>query len=64
MLGRLGQVIYWLGCIFAVLWVVLGVWGANGIRGPVPTSYIIALIGPAVLAWAVGWAIRYVLGGR
>ena len=64
MVARLGDVLYWLGSIIAVvLWalVVVGlVWG-TGASDPIG---VIFLGGLGVIAWVVGRACRYVMAGR
>ena len=64
MLTRLGDVLYWLGCILAVLAVA---WGAKICfwdeqpEGP----YIFALVAAvAFAAWAIGRACRYIFAGK
>jgi hypothetical protein len=68
MLVRLGDVLYWLGCGIAVAVLAYGVlfvpWADLPQRGAdwwIPY----AVIGvPAVAAWLIGRACRYVLGGN
>jgi hypothetical protein len=62
MLARLGDVIYWLGCIVAAAILALGIFdywfGPGG---------LVALISWAALAagpWLIGEAIRYILTAR
>jgi len=44
MTARLGRVIYWACCIFAMLW---DLWGSTGMNGPAQTAYMVAVIGPS-----------------
>ena len=64
MAGRLGNVLYWLFCAVAVLFVVLGVFGTavNGIDN-VSIWPILGVAVAAVLAWLIGRACRYILAG-
>jgi hypothetical protein len=65
MLERLGNVIYWLGCALSALVVILAGYllTAGGLRGS-EYIFILVLMGVAVVVWAIGWAIRYILVGR
>ncbi len=64
MAARMGRVLYWVGCIIAVLLVVLSIFFAllaettNGVVGG-----LTAFIPYAVLAWLIGRACRYFLAG-
>jgi hypothetical protein len=61
-MARLGDVIYWLGCLVAAVLLVLGAadyWFGQGRLG--------AFISWAVLAaatWGISYAVRYVLADR
>lgn len=65
MAARMGRVLYWMGCIIAVLLVLLSVFFAllaetnNGVVGA-----LTAFIPYAVLAWVIGRACRYFLAGE
>lgn len=64
MAARIGRVLYWIGCIIAVLLVLLGIFFAflaettNGVVGG-----LTAFIPYAVLAWLIGRVCRYFLAG-
>lgn len=63
MAARLGNVLYWIGCGAAVLFLVFAVVllvGANADDKLVAGLPLIA----GVLAWLAGRAARYVLGGN
>jgi hypothetical protein len=64
MLARLGNVLYWAGCAFAILSVGLAVFMAlsPGAYNPVSMVVFGAVIG--VVLWLMGRACRYVLAGR
>jgi len=63
MVARLGNVLYWLGCVAALVIFVfdaaLWKWGAQGIDNVMVG--VLAVFGFAV--WLVGRACRYVLSG-
>jgi hypothetical protein len=62
MLARLGDVIYWFGCIVAAVILALGVFDYwFGRDGLVVLGSWAALAG---IPWLIGTAIRYVLTGR
>ena len=64
MLARLGNVIYWLGCILAVLFCVV-MFAIADFNLPNANVWLGVLIiaGYAFGIWLVGLAIRYILGG-
>jgi hypothetical protein len=64
MLARLGDVLFWLGCILAAIVVV---WGAvfyfsgDGADDP----YLFSLVAVAAFAvWVIGLALRHLLSGE
>ena len=61
MSARLGKIIYWAFCIFAVLWLAVGLRsdGRNISEWDMPIFMLI--LGGAVILWAIGFAIRYIL---
>jgi hypothetical protein len=70
MLARLGNVLYWAGCILAAVplgyaaWVIIS---GGGIQIPIRSDdlwffAIFAVLG--AIPWAIGWACRYVLSGQ
>ena len=63
MLERLGDILYWLGCGIAVLFVAMDVaslvWG----EGDRTTTIIFGFL-MSVLSWLAGWVLRYILTGR
>jgi hypothetical protein len=66
MLDRLGNVLYGIGCIVAALVLAFGglvVWTDLGYGRPVLSSAIMFAV-LAVIPWAIGWAVRYVLAGK
>lgn len=63
MLGRLGNVLYWAGCIFAVLGFVHGVVTAE-FAGRDGTLQFLHGLFYGLPFWLLGLAARYVLTGR
>jgi hypothetical protein len=65
MAERVGNVLYWLGCIVAGLTVLLGVGvffaSQNQREGLSVMAFVFVF---AFIAWLVGRACRYVLAGR
>ena len=62
---RLGNIIYWAGCILAVLWVAFAIWKEATSETPLfDHTHFYLMVGPAIVLWAVGRAARYVLAGR
>jgi hypothetical protein len=59
-LARLGHVLYWIGCIVAVV-VLLA--GAAAWLAPGPPAFMVLGAIAAVIAWLIGRACRYVLSG-
>ena len=62
MLARLGDAIYWLGCIVAAVILAIGV--AEYSFGYERLSALISWTALAAIPWAIGGAIRYILTGR
>ena len=64
MLSRLGDVLYWLGCILAAIVVVWG--GVFAFRGDnADDPYLFSVVAVAAFAiWVVGRALRYILSGK
>jgi hypothetical protein len=62
MLARLGDVLYWTGCLLAALLLVAA--GAYYKVEDIKTAELIFLIGFAVIVWLIGRACRYVLAER
>ena len=65
MAGRLGKVLYWLGCIIAGLTAVIGILiytseGYGRKDGPIVTGFVLVV---AFAIWLIGLALRYVLSG-
>lgn len=62
MAARVGRVLYWVGCIIAVLLVLLSIFFAllaettNGVVGA-----LTAFIPYAIIVWLIGCACRYFL---
>ena len=69
MAARLGNVVYWGACIFAALalaWAALNaaaVWFGSP-AADVNTREMLIALALAVLAWLVGWTVRYVLAAK
>lgn len=62
MAARLGEVLYWLGCLAALVCVAFGVVMVK--VTPNDANAMLVLTGvPAVGCWLLGWALRYVLRG-
>lgn len=71
MLARLGDVLYWAGCILAVVpigFVVCVMIADGGLQSPPQTLFELwpfaALLGISAVPWLIGRACRYVLAGR
>jgi hypothetical protein len=62
MLARLGDVLYWTGCLLTALLLVAA--GAYYKVEDIKTAELIFLIGFAVIVWLIGRACRYVLAER
>jgi hypothetical protein len=65
MLVRLGNVLYWAGCIFAVFIAGAGlyVWNVEPNARKEPFVFIVLMGGLAGMGCVIGWACRYVLAG-
>jgi hypothetical protein len=68
MAARLGNVLYWTGCILAGLIVVLGLTihfavDPASAAGRSPEIVIAATLVAAAIVWLVGRALRYILAG-
>lgn len=64
MLARLGDVLYWIGCILAVIVVV---WGAVFCFGGEHAGdpYLFSIVAVAAFSiWVIGRALRYILSGK
>jgi hypothetical protein len=57
-MARLGNVIYWLGCIAAGITLVSGAFEAisGAFRSP---WYFLIIVLAAAIIWLVGWGFRY-----
>jgi hypothetical protein len=66
MLARLGDVLYWLGCILAGLTVAAGafLWFAEGHARKDGIAVVAGFLVFALILWLIGRACRYVLAGR
>jgi hypothetical protein len=62
---RLGNVIFWIGIIIAVGWLVLSYFGyaSEPRQAPLDGADIFAITIVPVLSVGIGWALRYILGG-
>ena len=63
-LERLGEVLYWLGCILAAIVVVWG--GVFAFRGDhADDPYLFSIVAVAAFSiWVIGRALRYILSGK
>ncbi len=61
MAARFGVVLYWLFTAIAAMLALIGgvvlLFGDEMIVG-------LAYLAPAVIAWGIGWAVRYALAGK
>lgn len=64
MLGRLGDVLYWGGCIVAGSLVAFIAFNGRTIGGDIDWWTILFGAAVAVAVWLVGRAAKYVLAGR
>ena len=64
MLARLGDVLYWLGCILAAIVVVWG--GVFAFRGEhADDPYLFCVVAVAAFSiWVIGRALRFILSGE
>ena len=66
MLIRVGDVIYWIAAVCAVLWLGVGI-GVYYIDLNPPSEAAVVLlmfIGSAILIYSGGWCVRYVISGK
>jgi hypothetical protein len=63
MLARLGNVLYWAGCLAAAIWIAVLV-AVFLIEHREGTGIAIAAVAGAVPLWVAGRACLYVLAGR
>jgi hypothetical protein len=66
MLERLGNVLYWIGCLLTAIALALNlyIWASdNNLRSDAIAFFLMVVIVPLVI-WAIGRAFRYVLSGR
>ena len=63
---RLGNVIYWIAAVCAVLWLGLGIWVYYVDPDPPSeaTFVLLMFIGSAILIYVGGWCVRYVISGK
>jgi hypothetical protein len=66
MLIRLGDVIYWIAAVCSVLWLGVGIWVyyVNPNPPSEATFVLLMFIGSAILIYAAGWCVRYVISGK
>ena len=66
MLIRSGDMIYWIAAVCAVLWLGVGIWVYNVDPNPPSeaTFVLLMFIGSAILIYAAGWCLRYVISGK
>jgi len=65
MAERLGIVLYWTGCIFAGLWLLLmlSIWSDQDYRVPEVSQLVFAFL-PALLLWLLGKGMRFIFSGK
>jgi hypothetical protein len=65
MLSRLGNVLYWLGCVIAAPFAAAAIY-MQLLGNLTPNDKIVPLFlaGIAIIVWVVGRALRYVLADR
>jgi hypothetical protein len=64
MLGRLGNVFYWLGCIIAGVFIAGCVYALFAGANPSDANSVALIFGfLALIAYGIGRALRYILGG-
>lgn len=66
MLGRLGNALYWLGCIgaaFIAVFALAVAYNSEGFRQKDSGIVVLIILAFAFGAWLIGYACRYVLGG-
>ena len=62
MLARLGDVLYWAGCLIGGLLVINVIW--SYIETQRYSRDDLFIVGVGVVCWLIGRACRYVLAGR
>ena len=60
-MAQIGRIIYWAFCIFAVLWLAFGLWSNGGNISEWDMMVFLMILGGAVILWAIGFAVRYIL---
>ena len=63
MAERLGHVLYWTGCVLAILTIAIGVFLSLDESNTFAWEVRVIAIVIAVLFWLIGRACRYVLAG-
>lgn len=64
MAERLGIVLYWIGCIMAGSWVLMGFWLWYAIDYEGRYVQLLAFVYlPALLLWLLGKGLRYIISG-
>jgi hypothetical protein len=63
-IARLGNVLYWAGCSFGMLFAIGGIAAALHESSGFSWLVLLFFLGLALLAWLAGRACRYVLAGR
>ena len=61
--ARLGDIIYWIGCLLAVSWAAPCCYTAHTHPGVAIHSVLFAIIGAAII-WVFCRAVQYVLASR
>ena len=62
--ARLGEVLYWAGCVIAVAMIGLTVVAYYDGTAPSGSKFPVFVGGFAFVVWLIGRACRYVLAGR
>lgn len=69
MLGRLGNVLFWVSVIIAVAWLARGTWRAASfvyeyqVMPTVSVDGVMFIAGVPGVIVGIGWALRYILAG-
>jgi hypothetical protein len=64
MASRLGDVLFWLGIIIAIGWLVLSYFAfSTRARGGFGTAEALTVFTIPAISLAIGWALRYILKG-
>lgn len=59
---RLGEILYWLGCLAAACFLAIGIWIITA-TGDNRIGFMAFVLIPVPITWVVGRACRYLLAG-